>query len=468
MSGPVNGRSVVVIGLDGAEPALVFGPFRRHLPTIDGLMRSGSWGRLESTIPAITVPAWASMLSGRDPGELGIYGFRNRVDHSYERLAIADARSVRFPRVWDIVGGAGGRVAVVRVPQTYPVSPVNGQLVSCFLTPGPDSRFAYPLGLKADINEWIEGPLLVDVPDFRSEDKERIRDDIYRMAAQHYEICRRLLVSERHDLFIAVDMGIDRAHHAFWHYMDEGHPRYEPGHPLATAILDYYVHVDGQLASLLALVPDDAVILVVSDHGGQAMQGGLCVNEWMIERDLLALLEYPDQVTRLDDCRIDWSRTRVWGEGGYYGRVFLNVAGREPHGRIAPDHYEAARDELAAALCAVAGPDGRPIGSSVYKPEDIYVAVRGIPPDLIAYFGDLTWRSVGSLGYRSSWTFENDTGPDDANHSRYGIFIHLDPLRPAGGVELPDRSIYDIAPTLLALLGLPAPAELRGSVMTDL
>ena len=45
---------------------------------------------LRSVDPPITVPAWSCMVSGRDPGELGIYGFRNRRDHSYDGLGIAD------------------------------------------------------------------------------------------------------------------------------------------------------------------------------------------------------------------------------------------------------------------------------------------------------------------------------------------------------------------------------------------
>jgi predicted AlkP superfamily phosphohydrolase/phosphomutase len=100
-----------------------------------------------------------------------------------------------------------------------------------------------------------------------------------------------------------------------------------------------------------------------------------------------------------------------------------------------------------------------------YRPEDVYREVNNVPPDLIVYFGDLDWRSVGSVGLRTVWTFENDTGPDDANHAQQGIFILHDPLAPAGGHELPTVSIYDVAPTLLQLLGQPLPAGMRGSAL---
>ena len=116
-------------------------------------------------------------------------------------------------------------------------------------------------------------------------------------------------------------------------------------------------------------------------------------------------------------------QTTAWGSGGYYGRLFLNVRGREPQGLIAPEDYEATRDKLIAELEALGDPDGRPIGTRVLKPESrsVPVQVRGLaPPDLFVYFGNLRWRSVGTVGTGQIHTFENDTGPDDANHAQDG------------------------------------------------
>jgi predicted AlkP superfamily phosphohydrolase/phosphomutase len=457
---------MLVIGLDCAAPELVFDAWRADLPTIDGLMRRGAYGPLESTIPAITVPAWASMMTGLDPGQLGFYGFRNRADYSYDRMTIADARAIRQPRLWNVLGEAGKRVAVIGVPQTFPVQPVNGYLVSCFLTPSAKNEFTYPPELKKEIVGWIDGEFLVDVPDFRSDNKDRILADIYRMADQHFTVCKRLLERERFDYFMTVDMGVDRIHHAFWRYMDPRHPKHEPGNRFESAIHDYYVYIDGKIAELLELVDDDTVVLVVSDHGGKPILGGLCVNEWLIQEGYLTLRDYPREgPVPLHKCEIDWARTLAWGEGGYYGRLFLNVRGREPDGAVAPEDYERERSELADKLTRLTDPNGRGIGTVVYRPEEVYAEVGGVPPDLIVYFGDLDWRSVGSVGLRSVWTFENDTGPDDANHAQQGMFVLYDPANPAGGKALSLLSIYDVAPTLLARLGHRPPAGGRGKVI---
>ena len=248
---PGNARRLLVIGLDSAAPELVFDRFAADLPTISRLASEGTWGRLESTVPAITVPAWSSMMTGCDPGQLGFYGFRNRKDWTYDGLSIATSRAVKRPRVWDILGDAGRQVGVIGVPQTYPVQRVNGELVSCFLTPGADSEFTHPPELKGEIQTWVDGEFLLDVPDFRSDDHDRILRDIYRLAEQHFAVCHRLLERRRYDFFMAVDMGLDRIQHAFWRYMDPSHPRFEPGTRFADAIHDYYVFLDREIERLL-------------------------------------------------------------------------------------------------------------------------------------------------------------------------------------------------------------------------
>ena len=456
---------LLVIGLDCATPQLVFDAWRDDLPNLKRLMSGGAWGRMNSTIPAITVPAWASMTSGRDPGELGIYGFRNRADHSYDRMSIANATAVHVERIWDLLGAAGRRVGVLGVPPAFPVRPVNGHMVGCFLTPSAKSAYTYPAELKDEIADWLGEEFLVDVPNFRSEDKDRILRDIYRLADQHFDVAQRLLERERYDFFMMVEMGVDRIHHAFWRYMADDHPKYEPDHRFEHAIRDYYVHVDRRVGRLIETIDDDMAVLVVSDHGARTMAGGICINEWLIDNGYLTLKERPRSVTALEDCEIDWGRTKAWASGGYYARLFLNVRGREPEGIIDPDDLEPMRDELIERLAEICDPDGAPIGTVAYRPEDLYRTVRNVAPDLIIYFGELRWRSVGSVGFDSIWTFENDTGPDEANHAQEGIFIYHDPMNPLGGRELGTVDIYDITPTLLTLLGHAVPDGLRGKVM---
>ena len=451
----------LVIGLDCAAPQLVFDQWLDQLPTIRGLTERGAWGVLRSCDPPITVPAWSSMTSSRSPGSLGFYGFRNRRDHSYDKLTFADSRSVRVPRVWDLLSTRGRPVIVLGVPQTYPVSRVNGVMVSCFLTPDTEtSQYTYPAGLKGEI-EALVGRYLVDVRNFRTDDKDRLLAEIEEMTEKRFRVAEHLLETRPWDLFFMVEMGTDRIHHGFWHFTDSEHRLYEAGNQYEQAMLDYYRALDAKLGRLLRFADEDTAILLVSDHGAKRMDGGICVNEWLRREGYLHLKEEPDGPTRLTPDLIDWSRTTAWGEGGYYCRLFLNVEGREPEGIVPADQYERVRAELKDRLEGLGDDQGRPIGTLAHRPEELYGEALGVAPDLLVYFGDLYWRSIGQVGTGTVHVFENDTGPDDANHAHEGLYILV-----ADGVEpgrAEERDLRDVAPTLLRLLGEEVPADMEGS-----
>ncbi len=454
---------VAIIGLDCADPTLVFDSWRDDLPNMASLMKKGAWGPLRTVDPPITVPAWSCMMTSRDPGQLGMYGFRNRADHGYDSLAVADSRAVGFDRLWDHLGRAGKHVVLLGVPQTFPPLPVNGELVSCFLTPDPrHDEFTYPAGLRTEI-EAVAGPYHVDVGNYRSDDRDRILAEVYEMTEQHFGVARHLLDTRPWDFFMMVEIGVDRMHHAFWRYFDPAHPDHEPGHRYRDVIRNYYQYVDDHIGELLERFDEDTTVMVVSDHGAQPMQGAICVNEWLRQEGYLVLHEQPAGPIPFRDASVDWARTRAWGEGGHYSRLSLNVRGREPLGVVEPDDYESLREELIERLEAMPGPDGRPIGTRAHRPEDLWSQRRGIAPDLVVYFGDLAWRSNGTVGGDRYWTFQNDTGPDDANHDRYGVCILSGPDVVPGRSD--DLHILDIAPTVLRLFELPGVDGMQGRVV---
>lgn len=454
----------MVIGLDCAAPHLVFERYRQRMPHVSALCERGSFGPMRSTVPPITVPAWMSMTTGYDPGTLGIYGFRNRKAGSYA-LDLVTADHVRPPRVWELLGEKRKRVSVLFVPPTYPVQPVRGEMVSCFLTPSLDAQWCYPRALESELRERF-GDYRYDVEGFRSREPSAIYADIVDMTRQHFAIARHLWQTRSPDFLMMVEMGPDRLHHAFYRHMDPAHPRHDPESPFVNAGADYYAMLDAEIGQLVALADDDTAIMLVSDHGARVMHGGICINQWLIERGDLVLRSKPDTsggpvpFSKLD---VDWTRTRAWGEGGYYARVFMNVQGREPHGVIAPTDYDSARAELAAAIASIAcPPNGPAVAHRVLTPEETYPYVTGTPPDLCVFFGDLAYRSIGSVGHAAHFVDDNDTGEDSCNHDWNGIFVLAGAGTPRRGA-IDGCSIYDVAPTILDLFDVAAPRDWRGT-----
>jgi predicted AlkP superfamily phosphohydrolase/phosphomutase len=455
---------ICILGLEGAAPEVVFGDER--LVNIRRLMDMGVYGRLESVIPPISVPAWMCMCTSQDPGSLGVYGLRDRVDHSSEKLAyekpvLADSASIKTLAMWDQVARAGKRSIIVGVPPNYPPRKINGISVGCFLTPDTTKNdFTHPASFKAKINELV-GEYTVDVKNFRTDRKDWLKDEIFHMSEKQWKVVHWLLKEQEWDYFHFVDIGLDRMQQGFWKYFDKKHVQYEPGNPYEKAIPEYYLWLDEQIGKALELLDQDTLVLVVSDHGSQRLDGEIAINEWLIREGLLVLHEYPAAITTFDKLNVNWSQTRVWSEGGYYAHVFFNVQGREPQGVIPAGEYESFQNEMKARLEALVDDKGQPMNSLVFKPKQLYKNVRNVAPDLIVHFGGLYWRSISSVGHNAIHVHENGTGPDGCNPAQYGMFILAGPNCPLSG-EFEGARLLDIAPTLLDLAGYEIPETMQG------
>lgn len=448
-----SARRVAVIGLDSLPPELAFDRFAADMPVLTGLRERSLWGPMRSVDPPITMPAWSCMMSGRTPGELGVYGFRDRASYGYGPLAFATSRSIKAPRIWDEMTAAGRESVVLAVPGTYPPTLVKGAMVSCFLTPSVESDYTSPSELRTELAA-LTGGYTLDVEDFRSPEPDRIAQQVFDMSEQRFQVARHLATTRDWEFLSFVDMGPDRLHHAFWKYCDPAHPRHEPGNKYTDLFRDFYRVLDGHIGRLLEALPEDTAVLVVSDHGAQPMVGGLFINEWLRRAGLLSLAAEPGGPTPMSKAAVDWKRTTAWAEGGYYGRIFLNVEGREPEGIVPAGEYDKTLDAIAAAIEAVPDDLGRPMATRAMRPDTLYPAVNGIAPDLLVYVDDLRWRALATLGCgQGLYTTENDTGPDHSNHSDTGVFALSGPGITPGRVE--DLSLYDVAPTLRGLLGLP-------------
>ena len=452
---------LLVIGLDCAAPTFIFGKNRFDLPHLSRLMDRGVYGTLRSCDPPITVPAWSCMFSGKDPGQLGCYGFRNRKGYGYDSHAISTSLSITEPRVWDVLSAAGKKVCVLGVPQTYPPSPVNGCMVSGLLTPGLDMEWTYPPELKTELLDGV-GDYIFDIAGFRSLKKEALCTELFGWLANRFDTAEYLLKNKPWDFFVMVEMGLDRLHHAFWKYCDPDHPAYEAGNPYADVFERYYTEMDRRIGRLLDLIDDECGVMVVSDHGAKPMLGGVAINTWLMEQGYLKLREPLDGPIPFDADRIDWSKTCAWGEGGYYGRIYFNVAGREPWGIVKQEDMAGLKLEMIAALSEMTTPAGRLMDNRCIDPKKHYKKSLGNPPELMVYWDELNFRSIGVLGAASVFVSQNDTGVDEANHDFNGIYVSSG-VRCEHGQGSTSKSLFDVTPTILDWFNLPVPSDMMGA-----
>ncbi|NOX60973.1 MAG: hypothetical protein GXP42_03360 [Chloroflexi bacterium] len=501
---------VWVIGLDGV-PWTLLQPWidQGHLPTLAQLQAGGAWGGLRSSIQFLTAVAWSSFITGMNPGKHGIFDFARRIPGTYDQeLTNAARRAGRS--LWRILSDAGRRVGVVNVPMTFPPEPVNGFLIAGLDTPGLDSAYTYPPELKSEVNDVH----FIAVSTIGKSHSQYLAETLEGVD-KRFELLWRTIDREPLDFYMWVEMETDAIQHCSWRLMDD------PSHPNHDAIFQVYKRIDQHLARLVAKLPHDVTLIVMSDHGAGPIAKTVYLDRWLArhgwlhykqERGLsladrgrhlarvgvrrtlyLAQRFLPVAVkgflkrfsgahaaveTFIDKADIDWSRTAAYSTGNL-GNINLNIKGRDPQGVIEPDQVEKVIQAITKALYELRDPDtGERMVAQVMRREEIYTG------DMIERAPDLLIRWTDDK-YLATKDYENKPdGPlfgDKQKFGRHGAAYALDQtgthiiegvcifygygVQP--GARLQNAQLIDLAPTILYLLDTPIPRAMDGRVLIE-
>ncbi len=288
---------VAILGLDSMPPAYFFGTYRADMPNLGRLMSQSLCAHLESTNPPITVPAWTAMMSSKDPGQLGFYGFRNRKDHSYDGYQFANVALVKEPRT---VGHPRTRRQALdaRSACRRPTRrrPIDGEMVTCFLTPSTKSDVHLPARAQGGgrARRRRLRPRRRRLPHRRQ--GRRCWSASTTRRASTSRSARHLLRTRPWDFFMLVEMGVDRIHHGVLELHGSRASQVRARQSLRAARCATTIATStARSASCSPSCPSDTIVLVVSDHGSKKMDGGICFNEWLIAEGYLTLAEPPDE-----------------------------------------------------------------------------------------------------------------------------------------------------------------------------
>jgi predicted AlkP superfamily phosphohydrolase/phosphomutase len=503
---------VFVLALDGAtydllEPWMAAG----ELPNLKKLYEAGAHGRLHSTIPPLTGPAWATFMTGKSPANHGLLEFFRRASGSY-KLELNSRADVDGQSIWRVLSDAGKRVGVLGVPLTWPPESVNGFLVTGLLTPrAKDVVFTHPPELGGELHKALGRYLLQHTEKYVQDDPMRLADEEFAILENKLDAASYLMDKKPWDFFMLHILGTDVLQHGFWHHMDPSHPQHtkEGGRRYGGVILDYYRRVDARLPELLERIPPDSYVLVMSDHGFGPLRLYVNFNTWLLQQGFLHIKRTPLSMLRyaafrlgyhyraawnigarlgivrlvirlgrsrqenaqrsmflsLDD--VDWSRTTVYSVGNF-GQMYVNLSGREPEGCVEPgDEYDRVLTKLEDALRRMRDPEtGEPVIGEILRGSDVWhgrYAERA--PDLFFFTTDMKYKAMGLSDFGSDKVFEALYGTR-AHHKMDGVFMLSGP-----GVrrdeEIKGADLRDLAPTIYHLMGVPAPDDLDGTVLRD-
>jgi len=496
---------VCVIGLDGATFDVIH-PMAAQgkLPNLKKIMEQGVSQELPSVIPPITTSAWTSFMTGKNPGKHGIFHFRANPS-DIDCAEFTSGAYIGCKTMWETFKDEGIQTIAINVPMTYPLFPVEGIMISGMMTPGENVQFAHPPEILEEINREV-GEYHLD-PKVQALGAPALEDWVkgfFEVEEQRGKAIVHLLKKKPWELAVAIIDITDRVGHLCWrYYRQDGKTTSSP--LLKDGIEKCYELADRILGEILAVLPDDTTVLVMSDHGFGSCEKLFYTNEWLrrngyltprrvtplnfrkvlgcevrrttlenvlirtganalrrfLPRTLLErVLSIPVVRRRQGSCSIDWSRTRAYGAGR---GIYINLKGRQPEGIVEPDEFDQLRDEILGKLRELQDTQtAEKVVTLAFKKEDVYTgAFVDEPPDLLFGLKDLAYVQIDQLVFGK--LFRPSKG---GTHRMNGILMMQGTLvNPEASLR--DISILDIAPTLHYLLGLPVPDDMDGRVLVD-
>ena len=506
---------ISIIGLDGATFRLIL-PWveQGKLPTIKRIMEEGAWGGLESTIHPLSPQAWASFMTGKNPGKHGIFEFVEHQPNSYD-LRYVNGGSVHGKKLWELLSDAGKRVCVINVPFTYPPSRVNGCLIAGLDAPGPHSGFCYPPELLDELTKQFGEYQLRQHP-YKATPEGYLKK-IFAQFDYILKVAKYLKAKESWDLFIVVFESTDLVQHFYWHYAFPeafGIPATKDRN-LAEAILDVYIRIDEGLNELLDLCEVDETTMLMSDHGFSPCRKIFFMDNWLHREGYLAyrgknrrsytatralhlafqryvpsslkervislIPGLRDQLrSYLTTATIDWQQTDAFSLGIDSTNIFINVKGKFPEGIVEPgSEYETLRNEIAEKLSALEDPaSGERMVQRVYRREELYHGnCVDKAPDLLATWKDFEYNTRRGYGTEGDSLLGSSLECSDVSdysslqksgtHHLKGIFIAKGPSI-KNRASLAGARIIDLAPTILYLLGEPILGDMDGRIIEEI
>jgi predicted AlkP superfamily phosphohydrolase/phosphomutase len=509
-------RKVLVIGLDGGTFSIL-DPLMEgdKLPHIQEIMDKGFRSILLSTVPPVSAPAWASFITGKNPGKHGVLQFydigpvpmgesQTELEIRPGDFAIVNARSIRARTLWQIASEAGRKMIIINVPMTYPPTPINGIMITGLLTPPGSTHLTYPPELAASLKGY-EIDLTPEEKDFDSPGKRQLIERQRAILEKRWETSIRLMKEFDWDLFMVVFTGTDRLQHRFWRCLDPG----ANGDPAELKeyydlLEEYYERLDWIVGDLVRQAGEDVYAIILSDHGFGTMPqrevnthlllkelgvvnqasgsnwatflrsflnkigldahnrqkylGKVMPRAWLRKAEQVGL----ERVWNVSKARIVTLHTNVGG-------IWINVKGGEKDGLVESGmHYEGLRDQLISNLCELQDPiNGAKIVSNVFKREELYTGelLRKIP-DLVFMLSSDYKLSGGTARSDSFVSREATSSTIQGDHLPEGILM----ISGKGVRNLrsqTDFEIEDVTTTILHLLGIPVPTDMDGRVVLD-
>jgi predicted AlkP superfamily phosphohydrolase/phosphomutase len=456
---------------DGKEPVM---------PFLAKIYQQGVRSKLLSTPNPVTPPAWVSLMTGKSPGNHGIFDFIRAEELGDDVFfTLYDSRDCVAETIWSIASRQGKRFAALNFPFTAPPPKnLNGFMLPGFIPWRHLRRNTVPKDFYERLKELPEFNPKELAWDFEKEklsideqsDADRENWVRYHLPRerQWFRIAEYLLREENLDLMAIMFDGVDKLQHQAWLFLDPGlqteHPS-EYHRRLRCLCLDYFRQLDEFIQQLVAAAGPGVEVYMASDHGFTATSEVVRINVYLQEKGYLKWKVMPDteEAARREGsmfANLDWEHTLAYCRTPSSNGITIRIARHSGETGVKPEDYETLREQLVCDLAELRDPVTKErVITRIYKREEVFPGpAMHQAPDLL-----LVLRDFGFVSIKNKQPVIMQRKEVAGTHHPEGVFFAYGTGIRQG--ELLDKlKITDVGATLLYSLGLAVPPDFEGQV----
>ncbi len=482
-------QPTLLIGLDGATFTVLDDLMAKGLmPFLKSFTERGVKAGLNSTPNPLTPPAWTTIMTGRTPGNHGIFDFifaeQRKSDYYFTLSSFSD---IKTETIWSIVSRFEGSATTLNYPLMAPPPPINGTVVPGLVSWRHLRRHVYPRE-RFDELKTIPGFDPRELAwDFDMEKKaaQGISETEYEAWAdfhisrerQWFNVTRYLMQNHPTDLMSILFDGPDKMMHMGWRFID---PDNFPENPtpfdlkMRGLMQKYYIELDGFLAELVELAGPQTRVIMVSDHGFGPTWEVFRVNTWLAEQGYLTWRKFDDNMDEKDKAAfdkvkdkhfvlLDWDKTTAYARSTTSNGIYIQVSYAPGEPGVPVEDYYDFREGIIEKLATLVDPEsGERIVKDVLRKEEFFPGDHGEQaPDLTLVMRDHSFVSI-----LDKYPIVCPRPVIDGTHYPVGVFMAAGPGIKQG-VALPQLEIAQVAPAVLYSLGMDIPKNFESPVPTS-
>ena len=306
----------ILLGIDGIPFELMDSLSDKGImPNFKELKNSFYFKEMKSSIPHISSVSWSSIITGKNPGEHGIFGFSELIEGTYS-LSYPNFNALKSKTFWHQQNEK--KHVIINVPATYPAKNLNGVHIAGFVALDLE-KAVYPKTCIPSLKK-LDYVIDIDSSLAHQQSKDILFDELMKVLEIRKKTYHFFWDKLSWHNFMIVITSSDRFGHFLWNTYADSDNKWH------SKAIQFFQKIDDFIGDMMDRLKENDNFIILSDHGMEETKQNMNLNTYLEQEGFLKLSDKHKNYNRITKD----TKAFVLDPG----RVYLNKEGKYPNGSV--------------------------------------------------------------------------------------------------------------------------------------